>query len=79
MRVTRQPEYFSKPFSELSWKQRFLLIGHLTFAIPVVLVVILAPGIGIWQIILGESAVIGVLTLLSGLLFWVILWVMAQY
>jgi len=70
MRVTRQPEYFSKPFGELSWLQRVLFIAHLAFGIPFALVIIAAPFVGLWQIIFGD-AITGVVTMVAGLGIWI--------
>ena len=78
MRVTRQPEYFSKPCGELSWLQRVFLIVHLAVGIPFVLLVVAAPFVGLWMLVFADG-VLGAATTAAGVLLWLTAWVANRY
>jgi len=65
----RQPEYFRKSFGELSNRQRLYLILHLSFGLPVVVLIVGAPWIGLYQLFTGD-AFTGGLTFIVGVLLY---------
>ena len=77
MRV-RQPDYLREPFRELSWKDRAFFVGHMALGVPLILLTLIAPFLGVWQLLNGHT-VLGSMTVVTSLLIWVTFWTLNRY
>jgi len=66
-----QPEYFRKPFSELSSRQRVSLIAHVAICTPILICFFAVPWVGVYLLLTGD-VVNGVMTTVAGALLYLL-------
>ena len=64
-----QPEYFRKPFSELSGRQRVSFIAHVAIGTPILICFFAAPWVGVYLLLTGDVVNGAMATVIGALLY----------